>query len=358
MKIAFLVPGTEGRPLPINGHTTRYGNAPCSGTEQSVILVAEYLAKNGYDITIVIDKTDFETVNNVKYTDFSYKGMPGEIDVLVTMLYFAEYDKLPFKVNNKVIHWFHMAWGYGIRELNLYCKTNNLPLKLVNPSAFAQFHNTYSYELHHGENVDVSRYIIPNAVDKKLINEVRKENIEKDPNKIIFHAQFSRGGAVVKEALKQFDNNFYIKHFDYVEKESAVGKLELLRELASASYFVFPLYHPNGCTYKDTFSCAVAEAIAMDVKVITYPLGAFPEHFSGLIHYANFPPGVDINKLYKDRVSCDVPQLQNPAPIVEALKKAEELGKDFIPNLQYNSINFVNFYSDDMIGKYWQNIIN
>ena len=82
MKIIFLLPGTEGRPLPLNGESIRYGTAASSGTDQSVILVGEYLANQGHNVTIVLDKTDFKTVNLVNYTDFTYKGIGNEIDIL------------------------------------------------------------------------------------------------------------------------------------------------------------------------------------------------------------------------------------------------------------------------------------
>lgn len=358
MKVVFLVPGSEGRPRPINGETIRYGNAPSSGTEQSVILVAEYLASTGNDVTVVIHKTDYATVNNVKYTDFSYSNIDQEVDILVTMLWFDKYVEIPFKVTKKVIHWFHMAWGYGIQEIKTYCIDNNLPLILVNPSAFSQHHNSHSYNLYLDSLIECSRVIIPNPLDSDLVEEVKKLDIQRDPNKVIFHAQFSRGGSIVKEVLSKFDDKYYLKHFDYVEPERGIGKLELFKELAEATYFIFPLYHPNGCVYKDTFSCAVAEAIAMGVKVITYPLGAFPEYFSSMVFYANFPDNVSIDRLYTERVSCEIPEFYNIQPFVDALKLAESNPDKFIPHFEFEAKNFINRFSIKQIGKLWSTLLN
>ena len=58
MRIAFILPGTESRLKPLNGHSIRYGNAACSGTDQSVIFVAEHLAKKGHEVVISLDNVD------------------------------------------------------------------------------------------------------------------------------------------------------------------------------------------------------------------------------------------------------------------------------------------------------------
>ena len=126
--IVFILPGTEGRPHAINGDTIRYKNVPSSGTDQSMILVAEYLAKSGWDATIVLAKTDKHSVNGVNYTDFSFDGINSNIDVLVTSLWFGEsrnpynykygYNDIPFRVTEALIYWQHMAWTYAGGRMN------------------------------------------------------------------------------------------------------------------------------------------------------------------------------------------------------------------------------------------------
>lgn len=357
MKIVFLVPGSENRPLPINGETMRYGNAPSSGTEQSTILVGEYLANQGHEVTIVLSKTDFKTVNKVNYTDFTYKDIDVEIDILVTMLWFDGYKDIPFKVTKQVVHWFHMAWGYAIGELSEYCLENKVSLKLINPSNFAQFHNSYSFEFHTGKGVDTKQYTIPNPLDTQLIKEIQSENIEKDPKKVIFHAQFSRGGKIAKRVVQEYGEDFTFKHFDYVEVETGVGRAELLRELASASYFIFPLYHPNKCVYKDTFSCAVAEAAAMKVKTITYPLGAFPEYFNDVVYYANFPQGININKMYSEKVSCEVPEMEDHTEILKVLTGTIKNPDTYFPHFEFECKKVTDRFSIEQVGKLWNNLI-
>ena len=103
MKIVFLLVGTEGRPIILNGDTIRNGGAACSGTDQSMILVSEYLAEKGHDVTLVLDKTDGATCRGVKYTDFNYGDLVNsEVDILITALWFDKYKEIPFKVNLRI----------------------------------------------------------------------------------------------------------------------------------------------------------------------------------------------------------------------------------------------------------------
>jgi hypothetical protein len=99
MKIVFILVGTEGRPKILNGDTIRNGGAACSGTDQSMILVSEYLAQNGHDVTLVLDKTDNNICRGVKYVDFNYGHLVNnEVDILVTALWFDKYKEIPFNL--------------------------------------------------------------------------------------------------------------------------------------------------------------------------------------------------------------------------------------------------------------------
>lgn len=357
MKIVFLLPGTEGRPLPLNGESIRFGSAASSGTDQSVILIGEYLAKQGHHVTIVLDKTNFKTINSVRYTDFTYKGIGNEIDILNVNLWFDKYNDIPFKVNKAVQYWHHMAWQYGIDELTQFCLLQNVDLQLIFPSAFAQSHNTSFYFRFKDAGIQTTRTIIPNPIEDQLANQVLAERIERDPKKVIFHAQYSRGGAIAKRVIEEFDNSLYLKTFDYVNKENGVDKQTILRELASAEYFIFPLYHPNSCVYKDTFSCAVAEAIAMGVKVITYPLGAFTEYFNDGCYYADFPPHTDINRMFSEKVSCEMPYMEDTRTLVDAMKKITEPNNRHFTHSHIFSNLIRKQFSVEEVGLQWNRLI-
>jgi glycosyltransferase involved in cell wall biosynthesis len=357
MTIVFTLPGTEPRPKVINGETTRFGGAACSGTDQSVILVSEYLASNGYDVTIVLHKTDFKTINNVKYTDFSYSGISKEVDILIANLWFDDYDKLPFRVTKSLFYWYHMAWGYSMAEIEKFCLHYQLDLNLIYPSSFALSQTISCFDDYRNKGISTKNFIIPNPLDEELIEKVLKEPIERNKKQVIFHAQYGRGGDVAKRALEEFNSEYKLEVLDYINPENGVDKLTLFRKLAGSEIFLFPLYHPNGTVYKDTFSCSVAEAIALGVKVITYPLGAFTEYFNEGCYYANFPINADINDLARERVSLDAHYMKETDTLVEALDIVVNNTPEYLKNLDYTTSNFRTRLGINRIGKEWLDII-
>lgn len=324
MRVVFILPGTEGRPKILNGYTIRYGGAQASGTDQSVIVVAEFLAEQGHDVTVVLEKTDKQTVNKVKYTDFSYDGLTGcDVDVLITMLWFCEYDKIPFNVKKGLIYWYHMAWVYANEEIINYCLKHNLMLGLVNISNWAKEQNDWNIKIFQNR-LNVYSTIIPNPVMVDLLEEiVKEEKIQKIDRSTIFHAQFSRGGTISDEVVDKLGWEKTYK-VDYVDTLNGVDKKTLFKKLLSTDYFIFPLYHPNGCVYKDTFSCCVAEAVAAGVIVVTYPLGAIPEYFSNGCVFAEYPYGSDLEKLRTEKVTCDAQYLNNSEVFINEIIKLEE----------------------------------
>lgn len=359
MKVVFLLPGTEGRPKTINGDTIRYQGASSSGTDQSVILVAEHLAACGWDITIVLDKTDKVSCRNVKYTDFTYEGLhEQEIDVLVSTLWFTKYNELPFTVSKGLIYWFHMAWVYGISEIIEYCKKQKLQLGFVNPSKWSQEQNSCWIELAKKEFISIADIVIPNPVMTELLNEIKeKENIIKKPKSSIFHAQYGRGGEVADKAIEKLNWEKSYK-FDYTNHENGVDKQTVFKKLLESDYFVFPLYHPNGCVYKDTFSCSVAEAIAAGVIVVTYPLGAFPEYFSLGCSFLEFPAETDLKKMLHEKVTCEAEYMNVYQNIVERLTylEANPQLKEEIRNQSKNLIQ--NNFSVKQLGHKWNTLLN
>jgi glycosyltransferase involved in cell wall biosynthesis len=77
----------------------------------------------------------------------------------------------------------------------------------------------------------------------------------------------------------------------FFNKHNGVDKKTLFTHLAESTYFVYPLYTPYKDVHMDTFSCVVAEAIALGCTVLTYPLGALPENFDGYVHWLPQPEG-------------------------------------------------------------------
>jgi hypothetical protein len=187
-----------------------------------------------------------------------------------------------------------MQWVYGIEEIVNYVKDNNLSLGFVHISEWEknmtknivdsvknrpQFKNEDS-------TTKIKSTLIPNPVLDDMINEVTYSYPTRKPHKFVFHAAWARGGNVAVEAVRKLnfeDSEFHA--FDYLlathhhqdsffNLHNGVDKKTLFTNIAESEYFIYPLYTPYQDVHKDTFSCVVAEAIALGAIVVTYPLGA------------------------------------------------------------------------------------
>jgi glycosyltransferase involved in cell wall biosynthesis len=365
----------------------RYGKGGGSGTDGSTIIVAEQLAAHGCDVVILMEKLEplLETryaekgiffnpgkkIRGVTYSNFELEGVDNkEFDIWVNSLWFQKYKELPVKITKAMIYWCHMQWIYGILELKEYAEINNLKLGFVNISEWersinAPIINDTAQKIPHTKST-----LIPNPIMDDIIEEILSENIEKKSGTFVFHPLWSRGGNVAVEAVRQL--NFPEKEFhafDYLmcihghtdpffHMHNGVDKRTLFRYLAKADYFVYPLYTPYQDVHKDTFSCVVAEAIAMGVTVVTYPLGALPENFDGYCAWLDFPEGVDRIKIQSESLTKDIDGkfkcTDNIVRKIEWLEKNPELknkvraqGKDYI---------FEKFNSKK-VGLMWKNFI-
>ena len=334
MRIAFILIGNSRRSNYLDGNTLRYGNGGGSGTDGSTIIVAEQLAKAGHEVVVTSDKLEPQLeqeyakrgiyfsagkkVRGVQYTNIDFENIENkQFDVLISSLWFHDYSKLPIKVTKALIYWCHMQWIYGIEELITYATDNNLKLGFVNISEWEKGMNIGTI------NSAISRYsktttkMIPNPVMDDIINEVLDTPPVRKPHKFIFHAAWARGGDVAVEALRQLNwSDIEFHAFDYLlcthqhpdtffKSHNGVDKKTLFTHIAESEYFVYPLYTPYKDVHKDTFSCVVAEAIALGAIPITYPLGALPENFEGYCAWIDFPEGVSAEALQKESLTKD-----------------------------------------------------
>ena len=387
MRIAFIVIGNSRRSNYLNGETLRYGKGGGSGTDSSSIIVAEYLAKQGHDVVFVQDKlepqleekyrnegivfTPGQEVNVVKYTYKDFGGIDNkEFDILVSSLWFHEYNQLPIKVTKGLIYWSHMQWIYGIGEILDYCTKNQLKLSFVNISDWERKMNQGVIDFAKNRIPSLIQTTIPNPIMDDIIEEVLNENIERKKHKFVFHAVWARGGNVAVDAVRQLpyeDKEFHA--FDYLmathphqdsffKMRNGVDKKTLFREIAESDYFIYPLYTPYKDVHKDTFSCVVAEAIALGCIVLTYPLGAVPDNFSDYCVWLDFPPNTNPEQMQTEQLSKDesgkfqytqniidkINYLENNPDIKEKLRTG---GKEYILN-RFNSTE---------VGKMWDKLL-
>jgi glycosyltransferase involved in cell wall biosynthesis len=387
MRILFTVLGNSRRSNYLDGDTLRYGNGGGSGTDTSSILVAEYLASQGHDVVIASDKLEpaLETayaekgilfnqgkkVRGVIYTDFDFTNVPfTEYDVLINSLWFQDYNKLP-KITKAVIYWCHMQWIYGIGELVEYTKSNNLKLGFIHISEWEKSMNKGLIDHITIENPEIKTTLIPNPIMDDMINEVSNLNLPRKPHKFIFHASWARGGNIAFDAINQLD--FPDKEFhafdylmtihDYKEpffyKHDGVDKLTLFKHLAESEYFIYPLYTPYEDVHKDTFSCVVAEAIALGCTVVTYPLGALPENFNDYCIWLSAPEGVDLEKMQGDALSKDLDgKFKCTDNIINIINYLEE-NQQIKENVRQHGRNYIlNKFNTSTVGNMWINFIN
>ena len=390
MRIAFIVIGNSRRSNYLNGYNLRYGSGGGSGTDTSSVLVAEYLAKQGHDVVFVADKLEprleeeykakgrvyipGEEFYGVKYTNDNFDGIENkEFDILVSMLWFQDYDKLPITVTKGLIYWSHMQWIYGVDHIKNYVKNNNLSLGFVHISEWekkmtgALTESVKNSEV--SKNVQIS--LIPNPVMDEMINEVIYSKPTRKPHKFIFHAAWARGGNVAIEAVRKLsypDTEFHA--FDYLmathnhqdtffNLHNGVDKKTLFTNIAESEYFIYPLYTPYQDVHKDTFSCVVAEAIALGAIVVTYPLGALPENFGEFCQWLDFPEGVDVEKMQNESLTKDLEgKFTITDNIVEKIKYLEENPqiKEELRKKGRESIN--SRFNVNTVGQMWTDLIN
>ena len=389
MRIVFTVIGNSRRSNYLNGDTLRYQGGGGSGTDTSSIVVAEYLASQGHEVVLVTDSlepkleeiykslgrnyTPGMKVRNVIYTNLNFDGVENkEFDVLINSLWFHKYKELPIKITKALIYWNHMQWVYGFHEIIEYVKENNLKLGFVNISKWEK-NMTQDIVNTIKDHVPNSKQIlIPNPIMDDIVNEVLESKPTRKKHKFIFHAAWSRGGDVAVETVRQLnysDSEFHA--FDYLmathahkdsffKMHNGVDKKTLFTHLAESDYFVYPLYTPYQDVHKDTFSCVVAEAIALGAIPVTYPLGALPENFEGHCVWVDFPEKADPVKMQAEPLSKDLDGIfkNNVSKIIEKInyletnpQVKEELrakGKQYI----------LDKFNSNKVGSMWIDFIN
>lgn len=387
MKILFTVLGNSRRSNYLDGDTLRYGNGGGSGTDTSSILVAEYLASQGHDVVIALDKLEpalevayaekgilfnqGKKVRGVIYTDFDFTNVPfTEYDILISSLWFQEYNKLP-KITKAVIYWCHMQWIYGIGELVEYTKSNNLKLGFIHISEWEKSMNKGLIDHIIIENPEIKTTLIPNPIMDDIVNEVLNLNLPRKPHKFIFHALWTRGGDVAVDAVRKLKlDNKEFHAFDYLmvihghpdeffHNHQGVDKKRLFKELAESEYFIYPLYTPYQDIHKDTFSCVVAEAIALGCIVLTYPLGALPDNYKDYCVWLDPPPGANIEKMQLELLSKDKEGIfKYTDNIIEKINYLEDNPaiKEYYRNAGRQYI--LDSFNINKVGGMWVNFIN
>jgi hypothetical protein len=385
IRIAFITIGNSRRSNYLNGDTIRSGGGGASGTDTTNIIVAEQLARHGYEVVVATEELEpalvakytsegklhssDKKIRGVQYCNLNFDGVENkEFDILHTCLWFKDYDTLPIKITKAVIYHSHMQWIYSISEILRFVRTNNLKLGFANISEWEKSMNQNLINNVQKEYPHVKTAMIPNPVMDDVINEVLSTNPVRKPHKFVFHAAWARGGNVAVKAVKELDlPDSELHAFDYLmathdhkdsffHRHNGVDKKTLFTNIAESEYFVYPLYTPYQDVHKDTFSCVVAEAIALGAIVVTYPLGALPEYYDGYCAWLNFPENTDPAKMQSEPLSKDLEgkftcthNIVDKIKYLEANPQVKEeiraKGKDYILG-RFNAVKVGNMWKD------------
>jgi len=388
MRIAFILIGNSRRSNYLDGDTLRYGNGGGSGTDGSTIIVAEQLALLGHEVVVTSDKLEPQLekayaekglyfnagkkVRGVYYTDIDFTNIANkDFDIVISSLWFHDYVKLPITVSKALIYWCHMQWIYGIDELISYAKNNKLRLGFVNISNWEKSMNQHTIQATKSRYDNTISTLIPNPVMDDIINEVLDIKPVKKKHKVVYHAAWPRGGNVAVQTLRELNwPDAELHAFDYLlcthphedsffYKHEGVDKKTLFTHIAESEYFIYPLYTPYQDVHKDTFSCVVAEAIALGAIPITYPLGALPENFDGYCKWIDFPNGADPEKIQKESLTKDEQGIfrDNTAKIADAVNYLES-NPEVKADLQNRGKDYIlNKFNAHKVGQMWEDFI-
>lgn len=387
MRIAIIVIGNTRRNGYLNGYNLRYGGGGASGTDTSSILIGEYLSKQGHEVVICTDdldeplKIEYITAGKefnpgsesygVRYTNINFDGIENkQFDILINMLWFTGYSTLPITVTKALIYWSHMQWIYGIDELINFAESNNLSVGVVNVSDWQKRISQGVVDHLKNRHQRTIQMTIPNPVFDEILNEVKLENIQKKKGKFIFHATWPTGGNVALDAVRQLDiegKEFHALDYfisvdnhtdDFFHNHKSCDRKTVFQHLAESEYFIYPLYTIHKILRKDTFALTVAEAIAMDTIVITYPLGALPENYKDYCVWLDAPPGANLDELQKADLARDEEGLflytKNIVDKINYLESNPEIKERYrSEGKKYILENF----NLNTVGKIWDNFI-
>ena len=388
MRIAFITIGNSRRSNYLNGDTIRSGGGGASGTDTTNIIVAEQLAKHGYEVVVATEELEpalvakytsegklhssNKKIRGVQYCNLNFDGVENkEFDILHTCLWFKGYDTLPIKITKAVIYHSHMQWIYSISEILEFVRSNNLKLGFANISEWEKSMNQNIINNVQKEYPHVKTAMIPNPVMDDVINEVLATNPVRKPHKFVFHAAWARGGNVAVKAVKELNfPDSELHAFDYLmathdhkdsffHRHDGVDKKTLFTNIAESEYFIYPLYTPYQDVHKDTFSCVVAEAIALGAIVVTYPLGALPEYYDGYCAWLDFPENTDQKKMQSEPLSKDLDgKFTCTSNIVEKIKWLEA-NPQFKEEIRRKGKDYIlGRFNSNKVGTMWADFIS
>lgn len=345
--ILFIITGNYNRSNIVDGISIRTGNVGSSGTEQSVIIVAEELVKYDYNTYIVSNSTHMgKTINGVMYTNFNLDNIDNKhFDYVITFPWINDVlSEIPIYGHvTKLFLWMQTIGVHNMNIINDFLNKKHALLQLIVPSNY----------VNKIIKSNVKSDIIPNPV---MTNLIVNKNVIKQKHRMIFHTCWERGGVFALNIFKKLnwsDGSFNAFDYDITSENQSIDKQTLFNNLLSSEYFVYPLLnHKMNLIHKPAFSVAIMEALLCGVIVITYPIGAIKEIFGDTLIYIDYELSNEYNIVIQIE---DYKKLYNN--ITDKFKqKIEEIDDDheLKQKMINKGINFAKTFNETDIGIQWK----
>lgn len=376
--VLFVTTGTEVKETcDIDGDGIRFGGKGVSGTEQSMISVAEQLASYGLRVVVAFPKANHKKMcRGVEYFDLFKRNtyIHDDFDMMIVPGWFKRFDLLKnvtigmkFAIDRVRVSVSNDSRGVhnnrGIIGIWLACQfydnrpliegfygNNSVDKVLIHVSEWSK--RAVCSSMTAGGYDNYKQVVIPNPYidigeDSTLVDKI--------PGSFVFHACWERGGSVAERIVKKCGGRLY--RCDYHNPNFCMDKSKLYDVLKRCEYFVYPLVLLSGSVHRDTHACVVAEAMAHGVIVLTYPIAALKTSYPGdSMIYVDFPEGAKVEELMSDAPSVTDFSLLSESAVDKFCEKIKFLEANpwLKQQIRERAKNWVkNKFSEREIGKQW-----
>ena len=309
MKYIFV----ENFRLNWNGYTARFKNG-ISGTHNTIMYLAEALAKLDHDVTVI--NTAFITRHIPKYNSILYRiqYLKHIIPETYNNVKYINYDKFESTNCDYIITTYNTDDLEILKKINNYKKIiviMNNPLSGSNINKFQSLDKTkilIAFISNYSKNnillnndqflKEYQHILLHNSIDNIDIKPI----VEKE-NSFIFFACIERGFKMSIEIIKIFDktNKFKIYTNTYADISKSLlninnniiitpdtSKNTIFEYCAKSKYFLYPLINlETNNIHCDTFAYVVLEALLHGVVVIAPKLELFVELYGDAVCYVD-----------------------------------------------------------------------
>lgn len=374
MKFLFYIPHDANAHTTWDGAMVRDKGVGVSGTHLATIVAAEQLAASDpNNKCTVLYNGNNKIANGVWYParDADLRGMRYEVlcipswtgeNMLSRQRVVQLLEGNPI---GRIIVWFHCPYCMpAMQEFLVAIKQGlgrDISIDYLHIASWSARNVKRMLEGNRVINNSSTRhYIIPNPLMDDVLPALTTVQLSKPQKDFVFIASIERGGGVaqnVHNILRGRDKSWgsFITH-DYTKKDVQLDKVGVYEALKGARYFLYPLVLPSGKVHRDTFGCCVAEAIAMGVEVVSYQIGALPEHFGDMIHWLPLPGGLNTEYFNENIDDRFVTELVSDEQIGVIVAFMEELDMTYESRRQKRLQDMImvrNKFSSVNIGELW-----